>query len=76
LLGVHLRYGFAHLRRHQFVTRYTEGFSHFVASIAAPVASGWSVRRWDLHWKAPPFHGTHTGSNAVVCVNKIKRLRH
>jgi hypothetical protein len=30
------------------VTRYTEGFSHFVASIAAPVASGWSVRRVGL----------------------------
>jgi hypothetical protein len=24
------------------VTRITEGFSHFVTSIAAPVASGWS----------------------------------
>src|SRR5207253_9389193 len=38
----------AHSRRHQFVTRYTEGFSYFVASIAAPVASGWSVRRVGL----------------------------
>jgi hypothetical protein len=27
------------------VTRYTEGFSHFVTSMTAPVASGWSVRR-------------------------------
>jgi hypothetical protein len=27
------------------VTRYTEGFSHFVSSMTAPVASGWSVRR-------------------------------
>src|SRR5450432_578078 len=26
----------------------SEGFSHFVASIAAPVASGWSVRRVGL----------------------------
>jgi hypothetical protein len=24
------------------VTRYIEGFSHFVTSIAAPIASGWS----------------------------------
>jgi hypothetical protein len=30
------------------VTRYPEGFSHFVTSIAAPVASGWSVRRVGL----------------------------
>ena len=42
LLGVHSRYGL-HTRA---VTVYrdtlTEGFSHFVTSIAAPVASGWS----------------------------------
>jgi hypothetical protein len=38
----------AHLRRHQFVTRYTEGFSHFVASMTAPVASGWSGCRVGL----------------------------
>jgi hypothetical protein len=30
------------------VTRYTEGFSHFVTSMTAPVASGWSVRRAGL----------------------------
>src|SRR5208283_4802185 len=40
---------------------HSEGFSHFVTSMTAPVASGWS----DLpggactHWKAPPFHGAH-----------------
>src|SRR5262245_57329517 len=38
----------AHSRRHQFVTRYPEGFSHFVTSMTAPVASGWSVRRVGL----------------------------
>jgi hypothetical protein len=27
----------------------SEGFSHFVTSMTAPVASGWSVCRWDLH---------------------------
>src|SRR5439155_6521561 len=38
-----------------------EGFRHFVSSMPAPVASGWS----DLpggactHWKAPPCHGAH-----------------
>jgi hypothetical protein len=38
----------AHSRCHQFVTRITEGFSHFVTSIAAPVASGWSGCRVGL----------------------------
>src|SRR5271165_2317171 len=47
----------AHSRRHLYVTRYTEGFSHFVTSMTAPVASGWSVRRVGLAptGKAPPF---------------------
>ena len=27
----------------------SEGFSHFVTSIAAPAASGWSVAGWNLH---------------------------
>lgn len=32
------------------VTLYTEGFSHFVTSITAPVASGWStLAGWDSH---------------------------
>ena len=48
LLGVHLRYGL-HTRA---VTVYRdtliEGFSHFVTSIAAPVASGWSGCRVGL----------------------------
>ena len=30
------------------MTSYTEGFSHFVTSMTAPVASGWSVRRVGL----------------------------
>src|SRR5208337_1669757 len=36
---------------------YTEGFSHFVTSMTAPVASGWSVSPGGTctHWKAPPF---------------------
>src|SRR5713101_8887059 len=38
----------AHSRRHLYVTCYTEGFSHFVTSMTAPVASGWSVRRVGL----------------------------
>ena len=32
----------AHSRRHQYVTCFAEGFSHFVTSMTAPVASGWS----------------------------------
>src|SRR5262249_1502869 len=51
LLGVHSHYGL-HTRA---VTVYrdtlSEGFSHFVASIAAPVASGWTVCRVGF---APP----------------------
>ena len=38
----------AHSRGHLYVTRYTEGFSHFVTSMTAPVASGWSGRRVGL----------------------------
>ena len=35
-------------RGHLYVTSYTEGFSHFVTSMTAPVASGWSGRRVGL----------------------------
>src|SRR3954447_12978666 len=49
LLGVHSRYGL-HTRA---VTVYrdtlTRGFSHFVTSMTAPVASGGGVAGWDLH---------------------------
>src|SRR5271155_4472099 len=38
----------AHSRGHLYVTSHTEGFSHFVTSMTAPVASGWSVRRVGL----------------------------
>ena len=38
-----------HSRCHRISDTLSEGFSHFVASIAAPVASGWSGCRWDLH---------------------------
>ena len=32
------------------VIRYIEGFRHFVASMTAPIASGWSnIAGWDLH---------------------------
>ena len=38
----------AHSRCHQFVARLPEGFSHFVTSMTAPVASGWSICRVGL----------------------------
>ncbi len=51
----------AHARCRQCVTRHTEGFSHFVTSMTAPVASGWSDGRVGLAptGKAPPYHGAH-----------------
>jgi hypothetical protein len=42
LLGVHSRYGLHTRAVTIFRDTLTEGFSHFVTSIAAPVASGWS----------------------------------
>src|SRR5215471_16544799 len=38
-----------------------EGFSHFVTSMTAPIASGWSESPGGActHWKAPPWHGAH-----------------
>ena len=38
----------AHSRCHQFVARLSEGFRHFVTSMPAPVASGWSGCRVGL----------------------------
>ena len=50
----------------------SEGFSHFVTSMAAPVASGWSGCRVGLAptGKTPPFHGAHpirTSSSISCC---------
>ena len=41
------------------VIRYIEGFSHFVTSMTAPIASGWSGSRVGLSptEKTPPLHG-------------------
>jgi hypothetical protein len=65
LLGVHSRYGL-HTRA---VTVYrdtlTVGFSHFVTSMTAPVASGWSDRRVGL---AP------TGKRRLSTAHAISRL--
>jgi hypothetical protein len=49
LLSVHSRYGL-HDRQVPFRTFYTEGFSRFVASTTAPIATGWSESAgWDSH---------------------------
>ena len=54
----------AHLRRHQYVTCNTEGFSHFVTAMTAPIA--FRMERPPggacTHWKAPTSHGAHTYS--------------
>ncbi len=47
--GVPLPAGIEHLNRPLVVGTLSEGFSHFVTSIAAPVASGWSVCRVGSH---------------------------
>jgi hypothetical protein len=59
LLGVHSRYGLHTRAVTVFRDTLSEGFSHFVSSIAAPVASGWSGCRVGLAptGKAPPCHG-------------------
>ena len=67
MLGVHSRYGL-HTRA---VTVYrdtlSEGFSHFVTSMTAPVASGWSGRRVGL---AP------TGKRRLVTAHAMNGLMH
>jgi hypothetical protein len=48
LLGVHSRYGLQTRAVTVYRDPLSEGFSHFVSSIAAPVASGWSGCRVGL----------------------------
>ena len=59
LLGVHSRYGLHTRAVTVFRDTLSEGFSHFVTSMTAPVASGWSGCRVGLAptGKAPPLHG-------------------
>jgi len=45
LLGVHSRYGLHTRDVTKVVTLYTKGFDYFVTSVAAPVASAWSIGR-------------------------------
>jgi len=47
-----------------------KAFSHFVTSMTAPVASGWSIRRVGLSptGKAPPYHGARQLQTVGVAV--------
>jgi hypothetical protein len=54
----------AHSRCHLFVTRLPEGFSHFVTSMTAPVASGWSIRRVGF---------TPTGKRRLITAHTLSR---
>ena len=59
LLSVHSRYDL-HTRQVTYVTFYTRGFSHFVTSMTAPIASGWSKScrvGFSPTGISPPFHG-------------------
>ncbi len=60
----------AEVEAHQFVTRYTEGFSHFVTSMTAPVASGWSDRRVGL----APIYGWFTEGFDTADIKDAKAL--
>src|SRR5438034_5502709 len=55
----------AHSRCHQFVARLPEGFSHFVTSMTAPVASGWSIRRVGF---------TPTGKRLLITAHTLNGL--
>ena len=64
LLGVHSRYGLHTRAVTVFRDTLIEGFSHFVTSMTAPIASGWSGRRVGL---AP------TGKRRLVTAHGSKR---
>src|SRR6516165_677880 len=51
-----------------------EGFSHFVTSMTAPIASGWSESPGGActHWKAPPCHSP----TSYLIFRNINILRH
>src|SRR6516164_2146634 len=58
-----------------------EGFSHFVTSMTAPIASGWSESPGGTctHWKAPPCHGGIVGSYPImntIITNSYEIRRH
>jgi hypothetical protein len=54
-----------------------EGFSHFVTSMTAPIASGWSGLPGGActHWKAPPLHGAHPERTSSPSCSRLFRAR-
>jgi hypothetical protein len=69
----------AHAHGHQVVTALSRGFRHFVTSMPAPVASGWSVRRVGLsptgkrrlsRRTGPATTGTYR-SRFLLCSRKV-----
>src|SRR5450631_1848366 len=75
LLGVHSRYGL-HTRA---VTVYrdplTEGFSHFLTSMTAPVASGWSGCRVGLAPTGKRRLSTAHAKTGLILVAAWRRVR-
>ena len=67
LLGVHSRYGLHTRAVTVFRDSLSEGFSHFVTSMTAPVASGWSGRRVGL---------TPTGKRRLFTAHANSGLMH
>src|SRR5260370_11773946 len=61
LLGVHSRYGLHTPAVTVYRDTLTRGFSHFVTSMTAPVASGWNglPRGRYAHCKQPPSPARH-----------------
>jgi hypothetical protein len=68
LLGVLSRCGLHTRAVTVFRDPLSEGFRHFVSSMPAPVASGWSGHRVGLAptGKAPPCHGAHPKRTSVA----------
>src|SRR6476659_9847176 len=54
-----------------------EGFSHFVTSMTAPIASGRSEAPGGTctHWKAPPCHGAHPKRSSDGDVERLRRAK-
>ena len=84
LLGVHLRYGLHTRAATVFRDTLSEGFSHFVTSMTAPVASGWSscrvgfsptgkrrlytAHRHSGHWSPLARNGTVANPHMTQCM--------
>src|SRR6266403_5548557 len=51
-----------------------EGFSHFVTSMTAPIASGWAVAGWDLHPLESAAFARRTPEAVVSDSSRVQRL--